>query len=446
MAPGVWSFRRSLRTPLLALVVAATAASLAGLTPSPDALARTAGHRDLTAGDAGSGTPPIPVVYPRSAGIHGLRAAASVAISDIGRAHAWARPAIRYVAATNAWMRDFTQRSDGTFAFKPGVAETRKYFARSVVEAFAPTEVPDPTIVFSDLDPSDVWYAYGAVAVKHGWMTKGADGAFDPDSPVTMAVVHRALVLALGLKPAAAALNHLHMGNGTAFPVPANFGTTLLGMRLGLRYNAPTGQESLDVGPSDSLTREQVAYSLFHATTQPSWSVPDLLDQYKDIVLPNLGPRMTALVTWGVRYIGYPYVWGGEWGKPSPEPAALGGQPRSGFDCSGLTWWLLRADDHAQRWNVAPPRPYAGWHLPQRTSSGMAAATPHRLSFAKLRPGDIMFYDGDGDGVTDHVDTYIGNGYSLDSSSTPGGVTIMWVGDGWYRDHFLYGRRIMPTM
>ena len=40
-----------------------------------------------------------------------------------------------------------------------------------------------------------------------------------------------------------------------------------------------------------------------------------------------------------------------------------------------------------------------------------------------------MFYDGDGDGTVDHVDTYIGNGFALDSSSTPGGVTIMWVGE-----------------
>ena len=54
-----------------------------------------------------------------------------------------------------------------------------------------------------------------------------------------------------------------------------------------------------------------------------------------------------------------------------------------------------------------------------------------------------MFYDGDGDGTVDHVDTYIGNGFALDSSSTPGGVTIMWVGDGWYRDHFVHGRRVL---
>jgi cell wall-associated NlpC family hydrolase len=158
--------------------------------------------------------------------------------------------------------------------------------------------------------------------------------------------------------------------------------------------------------------------------------------------LPRLSDRMMKVVQWGVRYDGYPYVWGGEWGFSSPEPPALGGQPRSGFDCSGFSWWLLRADDGA--WDVAPPRPYGGWSLPQRTSADMARMTTTKVRFDDLRPGDLMFYDGDSDGTVDHVDTYVGHGYSLDSSSTPGGVTIMWVGDGWYRDHFKFGRRILP--
>jgi cell wall-associated NlpC family hydrolase len=198
----------------------------------------------------------------------------------------------------------------------------------------------------------------------------------------------------------------------------------------------------MDVAPLDLMSRAQVAFSLWRATTQPSYAVPDLLTQYHGIELPKLGDRTMKVVEWGVRYDGYPYVWGGEWGFSSPEPAALGGQPRSGFDCSGFSWWLLRADDGA--WDVAPPRPYGGWSLPQRTSADMAKMTTTRVRFGDLRPGDLMFYDGDGDGTVDHVDTYIGNGYSLDSSSTPGGVTIMWVGDGWYRDHFKFGRRILP--
>ena len=165
--------------------------------------------------------------------------------------------------------------------------------------------------------------------------------------------------------------------------------------------------------------------------------MPELIAQYQDIELPSLTPDQQAIVQWGVQYAGYPYVYGGEWGIPTSSY----GQAVPGFDCSGFTWWLLRASDGAY-WNVSPPRPYPGWDLPQRTSADMA--TVGKLSYDQLQPGDLMFYDGDGDGRVDHVDTFIGNGWALDSSSTPGGVTVMWVGDGWYRDHFVHGRRVLP--
>ena len=44
-----------------------------------------------------------------------------------------------------------------------------------------------------------------------------------------------------------------------------------------------------------------------------------------------------------------------------------------------------------------------------------------------------------------HVNVYIGNGFALDSSSSPAGVTIMWIGGGWYRGHFVHGRRIIAA-
>ncbi|HEX9298654.1 MAG TPA: NlpC/P60 family protein [Actinomycetota bacterium] len=450
MGPGVW-FRRHSRVPAAVVAVVMVVASLAS-TPSARAMASRDETRATTprwaptAGEAGSGIPALPVVYQTSPADR-RRADISpsqIHFSDLTASDGWAKEGIRFVAATNDWMRDFVAKDDGTYPFHPHAIETRKYLARSVVRAFAPNQAPGSSIAFPDLDSSSRWYRYAAVAVEHGWIARKADGSFAPDDPVTMIMLHRALVLALGLKPAAIALNHLHTHSGATFRVPVGFGTTLLGMRLDLRYNAPTGSEAMDVGPRDLMPRTQVAYSLWRATTQPSWSVPDLLDQYANVELPNLGPRMLRIVQWGLRYVGYPYVWGGEWGLSSPEPAALGGQPRSGFDCSGFAWWLLRADDNSG-WKVAPPRPYTGWALPQRTSADMAGMTKTRIAFRDLRPGDLMFYDGDGDGTVDHVDTYIGNGYSLDSSSTPGGVTIMWVGDGWYRQHFRFGRQILPT-
>jgi cell wall-associated NlpC family hydrolase len=442
MPPGGWLLRRRLCT--IAVAVVASMSLQLSATSTAHATYR---RPLLRAGEVGTGQPAIPVVYPRTR-TRSTRAS-TVVIADLDASDVWAKAAIGWVAKDNNWMRDFAPNPDGTYDFRPDAIEKRKYLARSIVRAFAPDAQPDGSTTFDDLDRSSRWYPFAAVAVEHGWMGAHSD-VFDPNGRVTMAMVHRALVLAVGLRHAAEALDSVHTRDGIAFSTSANFGTTVLGMRLELRYNAPTGSESMDVAPFDDLSRAQVAYSLARATTLPSYLVPDLLGQYQDVELPHLGQRVRSIVRWGIRYAGYPYIWGGEWGFENQEPSALGGQPRSGFDCSGLAWWLLRADDGSY-WNISPPRPYKGWSLPQRTSADMASMAPRQIRYANLEPGDLMFYDGDGDGVVDHVDTYIGNGYALDSSSSPGGVSIMWVGNShylygsdWYRHHFVWGRHILP--
>lgn len=408
MAPGEHVFRRR----IISFAVAA-ASSLALLpTLAADADARSAGDR-----------------------------AAGVVWSDVDAMYRWARPAINYVGGTNVWMRDLAQNADGTYPFQPATVETRRYFASALVQALAPLEPIDPAITFADLDPSDPFYPFANVAVKLGWMKRVRGGAFGPDVPVTTTMVHRALVFALGLGPAVRSLNAIHTADGVTFQVPKSFGSLLLGMRLGLRYNNED-DESMEVGPKTPLTRAQVAYSLYRAVTRPSYSVPNLLAEYGDVELPALTPDVQAIVRWGVRYVGYPYVWAGEWGAPTPEPAGLGGQPVPGFDCSGFMWWLLRANDGGA-WNVSPPRPYAGWTFPQRSSADMARTAS--LTFDQLQPGDLMFFDGDENGVVDHVSMYIGNGWALDASSGYAGSTILSVAEGWYRDHFVSGRRILPS-
>ena len=385
-------------------------------------------------GEDGSGPAPFPIEVPSSVAPR----AARFKWSDLDRSDAWAKRAIDFVGKANDWMRDFGATPAGTVPFKPDMLETRKYLARAIVKAFAPHAVVDPTITFTDLDPTDAFYTSANIAVQRNWMSRSADGRFQPDELVTTGVLHSVLIDVLGMKPIARQLDRLHTHDGIGFPTPPRFGALMLGLRLGLRYN--NSDESMDVGPRTPLSRSQVAYSLYRATTLPGWVVPWVSEQYDGIELPTMGPSRRAIVRWGVKSVGLPYVWGGEWGLDH-APAGLG-QPVPGFDCSGLVWWALRANDGAA-WKVHPPRPYAGWTLAQRTSADMARYG--KLKFDRLQPGDLMFYDGDDNGRVDHVDTYLGNGYALDSSSTPGGVTIMWVGDGWYRDHFVHGRRVLPS-
>jgi cell wall-associated NlpC family hydrolase len=336
-------------------------------------------------------------------------------------------------------MRDFAANANGSYPFKPDMIETRKYLARTIVKAFAPGAVVDPQIQFSDLDPTQSFYKWANIAVQKGWMNRAADGRFMPDEAVTTITLHRVLVLTLGLRSTAVRLNDLHTRDGVGFNTAQSLGTTMLGMRLGLRY--PSSGPEHDVLPRTPLPRAQVAYSLYRAKTLESWVVPWVRDQYDTVVLPNMGPVRRTIVQWGLKYVGYPYVWAGEWGFNSPPPAAFGGQPIPGFDCSGLAWWALRADEGA--WNISPPRPYDGWALPQRSSADMARFGT--VKWNALMPGDLAFYDGNDDGTIDHVDVYVGNDYALDSSTSVGGVTLMYVGPGsWYRDHFVHGRRLIP--
>ena len=97
--------------------------------------------------------------------------------------------------------------------------------------------------------------------------------------------------------------------------------------------------------------------------------MPYLEDQYADMVLPRMSAGRRSIVDWGVRYVGYPYIWAGEWGFDSPSPSAFGGQPGPGFDCSGLSWWALRADDNVY-WEISPPRPYGGLAAPSADVGG----------------------------------------------------------------------------
>jgi NlpC/P60 family len=363
------------------------------------------------------------------------RAVDEVTLADVP-AEFWAADAIRYVADRHDWMRDAPTR-DGTFLFQPLRLEPRRLFARTLVRAFARGEPVDDSLTIADVRHGNPFFSAANVAVKLGWMRTDDEGKFRPTDPVTTLEVHEALVAALGLGDLARAAGQIHVKDGTAFDVPDGFGALLIGMRIGLRYDH--ADDFLDVSPASPLPRSEVAWSLNRAATLPSWMAASLAP-YADVELPNLGPVARAIVRWSIDSIGSPYVSGGEWDRPTPPGYCCGAQPVGGFDCSGLTWWLMRAADAG--WDNSPPRPYAGWALPQRTSAGMAAGGP-RVRWDDLRPADLMFYDADADGRVDHVDTYVGNGWAIDSSSSLGGVTIMWVGTGWYADHFVHGRRII---
>ncbi|MGZ5352769.1 MAG: C40 family peptidase [Actinomycetota bacterium] len=409
-------------------LIAVLACLAVALLPQPATSARGSGSAAL--GERGSGPAQWRTAIPAATN--------GIVWSDVTRKH-WARTAIDFVGATNEWMRDSRAAVDGSYAFKPDVLESRRLFARTLYRAFGSELVADETISFDDLPPEHRFYPAASLAVSQGWIEM-AGTSFLPNEPVTTRVVHRALVLALGLGDLAAGADALHLRDGTEVPTPEGFGTLLLGMRLGLRYNH--GDEALDVGPDTPLPRAEVAWSLYRAATAPTW-VRDSLAPYATMELPNLSAKMLEVVSWGAGYVGYPYIWGGDWGEATPDAYCCGWQPQGGFDCSGVTWWAMKKASAG--WDNTPPRAYAGWDLPERSSAQMASVGL-RLRWDEIRPGDLLFYDGNEDGTVDHVDTYLGNGWALDSGSSNAGVTITYVAGTWYEDHFVHARRLTSAV
>ncbi len=359
--------------------------------------------------------------------------AASKTFTDVPRAH-WAREAISYVAVDHAWMRDL-----GPDLFMPDEVETRRLFARTLVRAFAGGAAPGVgSPAFSDLDPADPFYRFAAIAVQRGWMGRIGDG-FRPFDPVTTRQAHRGLVLALGLNREVRGLSAMTTANGVRLGSRGGFAPLALGMTLGLRYNH--ADEALDVGPNSSLNRAEVAYSLWRAKRAAgvdAWRL-SALSPYRDVTIGALGPSLNRAIRFGLRYVGYPYVWAGEWGTASPVGYCCGPQPVGGFDCSGLMWWVLRRAGGG--FDNTAIRGYRGWALPERSSRDMASGGVLR-TYREARPGDLLFFDGDRDGVVDHVSLYLGRDWALDASGGYGGTQILWLGDGWYRDHLVGARDI----
>jgi cell wall-associated NlpC family hydrolase len=367
---------------------------------------------------------------------------ALAAYSDVP-ASAWYAPAVRYVSETHDWMRGSADK------FRPADFVTRAEFARAVVAAFAPGEQPDPKITFADVSATDAAYASANVAVKLKWL--GAiGGKFLPNETVTRRSLDRAIVPAIGLAAEMRGLGRIATADAKPIPHASDFAPLVLGGELRLHYNNPSPDDALDLTPASPARRADAAFALYQADRARASSMMTALKVYRTVTIPVLTAAARQAVEFAVRYVGFPYVYAGEWRAATNRTSAYccGSQTQGGFDCSGWLWWVLKAPDSG--YDNTAARGYAGWPLAERSSYNMAKAAPKRIAYANAQPLDLMFFDTDSsasDGTdwnsVDHVGMYLGNGWMMHSSGNRGGVVVEAIGVKWWQEHFRWARRIV---
>lgn len=118
------------------------------------------------------------------------------------------------------------------------------------------------------------------------------------------------------------------------------------------------------------------------------------------------------------KFIGVPYVWGGN------NLVAKNGQP-AGVDCSGLVQQVFR---------------HFGIELPRTTYEQIGEGSP--VGMKGLKPGDLVFFDTSSRSGADHVGIYLGGGRMIHTPRPGKSVEIVDMTKGYYLDTFMGGRRV----
>jgi cell wall-associated NlpC family hydrolase len=254
----------------------------------------------------------------------------------------------------------------------------------------------------------------------------------NPAAQVTLAQLDAKLVRALGLGDEAALFQDTAAAAGLR--PPARFGTEVVARLLGLRTNHPAGQDDLEVLPNDPVPRAEVAYSVAQILRLSEWETTNVEEAASSFELPAVTPWQRRALATAVGFIGYPYVWGGEFERPE---SPFGAQPRGGFDCSGFAWRVYKLQSY-------PGAPQLATILRGRTAADMAGEVPRRqrIKAARLAPADVVFFGSGGPRAKaaqiDHMGLYLGNGWLIHSSRY--GVALARL-DGWYANRLAWGRR-----
>ena len=111
--------------------------------------------------------------------------------------------------------------------------------------------------------------------------------------------------------------------------------------------------------------------------------------------------------------LGTPYKWGGS-------------SAEQGFDCSSFLVYLFKTE--------------ANIHIP-RTTAAMHRSTAATVKRNELKPGDAVFFKGNGRGQVSHVGLYIGEGKFIHSPRAGKNVRIDSLGNNYWNKNYTGAKR-----
>jgi cell wall-associated NlpC family hydrolase len=361
-------------------------------------------------------------------------AVAGTAAASPAKGTSWAAPEIRAVTAAGL----MGAKDAGSFRPNdPLTAQALENLAFDLQQRTAPPPEPpvDPQPVPVDpaappVEPAPVEPAPAEPATVEG--PAAPKQLAKPDALVTMAQLDARLVSALGLSGAAS--EFAKGARAAGLKVPARFGTEVAARLLGLRFNHPANEDSLELLPNDPATRAEAAYSAAQVLHFDDWEASSVQSLADSFALPELTDWQKRILTTATGRIGMPYIWGGE--TDGPE-TAFGVTSRGGYDCSGFVWRVYKLQAYAAEGDLASV-------LGGRTTYEMSGEVPisQRIGFAKLEPADVIFFGDRGPrsqpAQVGHMGIYLGNGWFIHSSRY--GVALERL-DGWYKREFAWARR-----
>lgn len=341
-----------------------------------------AGQSDLTLLDAA--TPGMAQVLPTGHRWEVKRVGTKYVVTDIEA------PAIRYVlkgpitidaGAAETGIRvaePLDRRYRGALGFFPGRQGTISVFNQVDVEHYILGTLP------GDMPPK--WGSVAPAALRAGAIALRSRALTQRKLPTAPFDFTAKDPLYLGLDGERTATNTAVVKTRTltlkrgAMPYPASF-----------KYTAAMGSIAFQPRPGKPIMIALVAGT----TTVPGAS----------------SAKANAALQLALTYLGKPYLWGGS-------------SPATGFDCSGLTWYVYKQQ---------------GINLPRVAADQAKVGTPIR-TIAELLPGDTVFF-ADSSGYIHHMGLYMGDGKMVHSPKTGDVVKISDITTGYYARQFAGGRR-----